>query len=728
MEPLFSIVVPVHNMRPYIGECIASVLTQDMDDFELILIDDTSTDGSTEMIAQIDDPRVVRVFNEENLGLGGSRNVGMQFAHGKYLLFLDADDTFTPGSLRAIRDRIVDTDGPDIVLFDYARSYWNGRQERNVLGRHVTSAAAAGRFHLSDRRNLLDLFNAAWSKAYRRDFIEVNGFAFPSGYYEDLPWTMGTLMAADCIVALDRVVVLYRQRVEGSILRSRSRRHLDVLDQWESVFELLDANPSWEIYRRRLYGFMVSQFDSMLVIHDRIPNDARTEFFDRASAACQRHQPRQWDSKPRGEELLKGTQWRWMALATGNRRLYELLAQGKPPLDSVKHRAREAKKTAKASVSKRVPPAPERGFRTAARKPVDSHVAVFSSYWHRAPACNPLAISQELERRSPEIQQVWVTHEGFRGQVPDNARWVSPASRELGTVLGRASLIVNNVNLPNWMIRRPEQVFLQTQHGTPLKYMGLDMARKPLAKKGFNSWSAFNERVAQWSHCLSSNRYSTLIWEKSMPGFYETLEFGYPRNDVLVTGHEQRVRAMRSKLGIEGRTAVLYAPTMRDYASSIGSLFDLDWWSNRLPSDYVLLVRGHYLEVSQRLPATGNVIDVSDVLPVEDLLLASDVLVTDYSSIMFDFANTGKPIIGYGPDLDTYRTIRGTYFDPAEENPGAFCRTQAEILELITDPVTLDELANGRDYKLFREKFCQFDDGRAAERVTTHLLGLLSQR
>jgi hypothetical protein len=248
-------------------------------------------------------------------------------------MFLDSDDALASGSLRRIHDRILETDKPDVLVFDYARWYEDGTQQRNPLHELVGEASRHGVFNLVERPNLLDLFNSACSKAYRREFTESHAMTFPTGYYEDIPWTMVALMAAERIAALDAVVLLYRQRLAGSILRSRSRRHFDVFAQWELVFRYLDHHPECEIHRQRLYTFMISQFDAMLVTHARVPDDARAEFFHLAVSVCHANRPEPWVRHIRPTEYLKGGQLRLTALDRGNFALFEGIARSKPLVD-----------------------------------------------------------------------------------------------------------------------------------------------------------------------------------------------------------------------------------------------------------------------------------------------------------------------------------------------------------------------------------------------------------
>jgi CDP-glycerol glycerophosphotransferase len=255
-----------------------------------------------------------------------------------------------------------------------------------------------------------------------------------------------------------------------------------------------------------------------------------------------------------------------------------------------------------------------------------------------------------------------------------------------------------------------------THHGTPLKRMGLDLRDTPVAGRRMD-FDALLRRCARWDFSVSSNPLSTVVWERVYPLPYETLEVGYPRNDVLATATADDVRRAREALGIEpGRTAVLYAPTHREYRSSYVPTLDLAAVADGLGDDHVLLARLHYFygadPVLRRLHDEGRVRDVGSHPSIEELCLASDVLVTDYSSLMFDYAVLDRPIVIHAPDWEVYRAMRGTYFDLMAEPPGAVARTDAEVVEAIRggDRAPAERAA-------FRARHCPWDDGRAAERV-----------
>ncbi|WP_346085578.1 glycosyltransferase family 2 protein, partial [Streptomyces thermocarboxydus] len=288
--PRFSVIVPAYQVQAYLRECLESVLTQSYPDLELIAVDDCSPDACGAVIDEFaaQDPRVRPVHLPANVGLGPARNAGMARATGDYLVFLDGDDTLTPDALLAVADRLKETGDPDVLVYDYARAYWTGETVRNQVADRLAQHGPAP-FALADRPGLLGLLAVAWNKAYRREFVEREGFTFPPGYYEDTPWTYPVLMTAGTIATLDRVCVHYRQRRAGGILHTTSERHFEVFGQYDRVFAHLDAHPGLERWRPVLFRRMVDHLLTVYTRPDRLPRGSRAAFLRRARDQYRRH-------------------------------------------------------------------------------------------------------------------------------------------------------------------------------------------------------------------------------------------------------------------------------------------------------------------------------------------------------------------------------------------------------------------------------------------------------
>ena len=338
----------------------------------------------------------------------------------------------------------------------------------------------------------------------------------------------------------------------------------------------------------------------------------------------------------------------------------------------------------------------------------------FESFYGRNASCNPRAIDRELARVAPGVTRYWSVVD-LSVEVPDGAVPVVEGSPHWWRARGEARLLVVNDWLRRRYERRPGQVVLQTWHGTPLK-------RLALHRPGVDPRRALAvlRESRRWDVLLAQNPYGERIMRKAYaflrrPVWVE----GYPRNDVL-KGADGGA-ATRAALGIGAdERVVLYAPTWRDDRDEM--IDDLD--PARLAADTgaIVLVRGHSRTILPGRDAHGaRVLDVTAYPDMSDLLVVADALVTDYSSVMFDFTATGKPIFFFAPDLAHYREqLRGFYFDLVAHAPGPLTTTQAELTEaLASDGIPAAYVDRYADW---RARFNLRDDGRAAERVVARIL------
>jgi CRISPR system Cascade subunit CasB len=706
--PRFSVIVPAYKVQAYLHECLDSVLSQSYPDLELIAVDDCSPDACGAIIDEFAarDARVRAVHLPENQGLGRARNAGLEQATGDYLVFLDSDDTLTPDALRAIADRIKETGDPDVLVFDYARTFWSGDAQRNKVAAQLTEQGPAP-FRLEDRPGLLRVIMVAWNKAYRREFVEREGFAFPPGYYEDTPWTYPVLMAAETIATLDRVCVHYRQRRQGNILGTTSRKHFDVFDQYDRVFAFVDARPELAQWRPVLFRRMVDHLATVFTKPDRLPRGTRAEFLRKARAHYRRY-------RIPGTTVPVRTRMRHTLVHFGVHRTFRAVQRAMSWRRSAVKLTAKALRTLRAAVL-------QLHYRVQLRLPLRNR-AVFAAYWGRGHSCNPGALETAFRTHAPHIRTAWIARPEHHHTIPAATRRLRPNTAAYWTALARSKYLVNNVNFDRRLVKRPGQVMIQTQHGTPLKHMGLDLQERPAAARDMD-FGELLKGVDKWDHVLSPNRHTTLTWERVYPGSYTTLAYGYPRNDVFQQATSADVARLRESLGIPQDTiALLYAPTHRDYRRVQRAHIDLDRVLRRLGPRFVVLARAHYWHEGPLTAHTsGRIIDVTDHPSVESLCLASDALVTDYSSLMFDYANLDRPIVIHADDWEAYEAARGTYFDLRAFPPGAVARSEDELIDIFAT----DHWRGSRSTQLrsaFRERFCPYDDGRAAERVVRHVV------
>jgi CDP-glycerol glycerophosphotransferase len=374
-------------------------------------------------------------------------------------------------------------------------------------------------------------------------------------------------------------------------------------------------------------------------------------------------------------------------------------------------------------------PAVRVAYRLLQRLPADDSLIVFESGVGKQYADSPRYIYEELVRRGDPRTKIWAYTGKIHGR-DEHTRTVTRLSPAYFYYLARARYWVNNQNFPHYVTRRADGVYLQTWHGTPLKRMLHDLDEVHGRDEGYVK--RVSSSVRQWSALLSPSPFATSALRSAFRYDGPVLETGYPRNDVLVRPErDELARRVRHRLSIgDDKTVVLYAPTFRDDQKS-GDRFtfslplDLERFAERFGDDHVLLLRMHVLvrggvEIPDAI--AGTVMDVSGYPEVQELFLASDVLVTDYSSVFFDYANLRRPMLFYAYDLESYRdTLRGFYLDYDADLPGPVVQTEDELYAALEDLENVAE-AYAERYEQFVREYNPNEDGHAAERVVDALL------
>ncbi|GGJ18578.1 bifunctional glycosyltransferase/CDP-glycerol:glycerophosphate glycerophosphotransferase [Streptomyces brasiliensis] len=703
--PRFSIIVPSHGVAGRLSQALDSVLAQSFGDLELIPVCDAA--GSPAALVAAGhaerDSRVVPVCSPPSTGLSGARNTGMRAAGGTYLLFLDGDDVLLPGALAALDARLADTGDPDVLYFEHERlPWWEGESTNPVAPLLAKTPDEA--FTPSRAPALTGVPFPAWSAAYRRSFVTDHELAFPDGNFTDIGWSGLTTIAAERIAVLRSVLVRHRLRRQGSRLNLPGAHHHELLDQVARVLTRAAEQGVTVERSRALFEQLFAVVLKTASRPERLPSGHRS-FFRRASRLYRRHRPNGYPV-PSGRVGVQH-----LLLAAGSYTAFRAL--------------RGANRTA-AKVAERLQgPRMLRTrlyYRRELRRPLDPDLAVYCAYWGRGYACNPAAIHAKARELAPHIRSVFLVEAEQAHAMPDDVEYAVIGSRRYWEVLARATYLINNANFAEGVVRRPGSVHVQTQHGTPLKTMGVDQSTYPVVAARTGSFTKLLGRVDRWDFNLSANRHSTQMWERAFPARYEALEYGYPRNDVYSTATADDVARVRKELGIpEGSRAVLYAPTHRDHHTGFETGLDLEAFCEAAGEDVVVLLRAHYFYDQGRSQRPGKIIDVTAHRSAEDVCLAADALVTDYSSIMFDYANLDRPIVVYADDWEVYRETRGVYFDLMAAPPGPVAHTPEELARVFRD----GSYAGPGSRALraaFRERFCEFDDGRAAERVVRRVL------
>lgn len=333
----------------------------------------------------------------------------------------------------------------------------------------------------------------------------------------------------------------------------------------------------------------------------------------------------------------------------------------------------------------------------------------------RQVGCNPLALDEVLRLQRPELPRLWSVVDRSL-LVPDGAEGVVEGSRAWWAARGGCRWVITNDWLRARFRHQPHQTVLQTWHGTMYKRIGLDLPTMTPEKA-----PDYVAERGKWDLLLSQNPHSSEVFRSAYEWDRELIEDGYPRNDVLFSGSPDRCRqALQIKDGVK---VIMYAPTWRDDRTDVVTHLDVSELARQLGDDYVVLMRGHWrpMRFGSGPALSGRAIDVSTYPSIAELFLVADAVITDYSSLMFDYSITGRPMIFYVPDLADYRdVVRGVYFDLAESAPGPVVETFEDVVAAVRS-MEVDKQRYAAKYAAWRERFNPWDDGHCSERVLARL-------
>jgi len=356
--------------------------------------------------------------------------------------------------------------------------------------------------------------------------------------------------------------------------------------------------------------------------------------------------------------------------------------------------------------------------------PIDHGAAYFQSYDGKVAGDSQRALHEELRRRGSDLTLYWGVHD-LATVLPEGAVPLVIGSPEWHRTLATARYLCSNVDFERRFHKREGQLFLETFHGYPSKAMGIGLWQA----KGYSPLRIEAERrrtCADWDLIITPTPEMDAHYREQYAYDGPIFDQGLPRNDALRAADRDEVRARaRALLGIrDDQVAVLYAPTWRDdvasgYESAPATThLDAARAAGALGDGYVLLMRGHRFQAA--VDPTGHgatVLDVSDHPDVNELVLASDAGVFDYSSLRFDFALTGRPMLFLVPDLELYTGGgRGFLFDYTESAPGPLLEDTDQVVAALRD---LDAVRRQHDeaYAEFDRRFNGHHDGHAAARL-----------
>lgn len=753
----FSIIIPFKEKGlndKYLKNCIESLCNQTFNDFEVILLHNNSQ-------------KLLNMFNEFHLevtdfkmresdSLSDYRNLGINKAKGEYIIFLDSDDYLHPNALVYANEMINDNQGyNDVFKFGITktnldklstlnkskRAFFEGdsfskletilnevdidaneEKVKKIINGMFEKQLINHKYHNIKVKNYFKDLNYQFrvhSFIMKTDFLKDNYLYFKSenNLYGDIPFLIEVYSKTKSIN--QTVTKLYYKYLHNDPINDASlsqEEHKDRLLKRisainESLKYCLDLNLArqlklsainYYLYKVVKSNVFIESFKETKKIYielNSILNEPSTEF-----ALSKRH-------KYEIDAIKKGNYKKAYTLSKARVIGYKTYQFAKP-----KNQRFRQKKIQKNIFTK---------------LPIKNDTILYESFLGKNYSDSPKAIFKHmLENDDRKWKHIWVlnnkdiikSEEEFKN---DNVKIIKRFGWKYFYYVTISKYFVLNMRQPKWLYKKEEQVILSTWHGTPLKRLVFDMENVTSANKNYKK--DFYNQSRKWDYLIAANKYSEKIFESAfMYPQKNILTYGYPRNDILTNHTEVYKDKVKERLGIpSSKKVILYAPTWRDdeFHSAGNYKFklqlDLERLKEEIGDEYIVALRMHYF-ISDNIDLSGFekfAFDFSKYNDINDLYIISDILITDYSSVFFDYSILKKPILFYTYDLDKYQNmLRGFYIDVNKDLPGPLLLSNNEVLDSIKNIETVNKRFKDK-YQEFYNKFCYLEDGKASERV-----------
>lgn len=774
-----SVIIPFHKGLSFLEDCLQSLVEQSYEDMEIILVNDHSEEDVAAFIEPYQAMRRVKLLKlEDKTGVAAARNLGLSAASGEYIYFLDSDDYIGSTTLELL---VTAADAGQCDLA-YGRKIWtwfkrslfleNASNEDNEAesddededsntldsaelnmenGGEAESSSSLnddqllsdnqGNEEASDEDETSEDPEARKRAAYyklltyhkgvrtisvlnilmKRSLIEDNKIRFNEDikFLSDYPFLLQVLNKADSYSYQAEAVYMKRNHNDAVNLPSLhqlrgSKSFQEYVTTYQYAIGFIDKDSDLRQRLDRKIIYYCVWFFAPKLRKTKKPEEFKVKFMTMHSIiAGMKH------------DLLK-------SYKGYTRRLLKAFYRGNiNSARNIVNRHLVWMKFKKVTKNKRAF-SKFLYMRFFLRRPMKNNWVFCESFFGKNYSDSPKYVYEYISKNYPgKFKFIWVIDKK-KTKIPYRHTKVKRFSFRYAYYLARSKYYVFNGRQPEWAKKRKGNIFLQTWHGTPLKKLVFDLEDINSATPRYKNQTYRQSR--SWDYLVAPNKYSSDIFRRCFMYDKEMLETGYPRNDILHDeDRDQIAQRIREKLGIpKDKKTILYAPTWRDdeyytkgrYKFSLK--LDLQLMREKLGKEYVILLRTHYF-IADSLDVTGVedfAYNFSKYDDISELYLISDILITDYSSVFFDYANLKRPMLFFTYDLEKYRDIlRGFYIDIEEELPGPLLFTTDEVIDAVSH---IDKLTKEyhQKYVKFYDKYCSWEDGNASRKVANAVFGL----
>lgn len=739
-----SIIIPFQKYLHYLKECLQSLKESSYQDFEVLIVCDHVDEHVQKEIPGLSDLSLRILSLEDETGVAACRNKGLQQATGQYVYFLDSDDYILEDTLFHMTEHL---NGQDMV-YGTIRNTWNNKANflDKLSKKEIDADDEAEKIQAQEEKiqNHLDRFKeqnsdrmlaiyhtmvkrsgfqtiTVLSNLYRRQFLIDHQISFEPSfrYFSDQIFLVQVLEKAASFLSAEDGWYIKRKHNDPINEPSLNQEESDTRFEErclavECARKLIDAQGPVRYY---LDKKLIRYVTKTMIKRIRRSQDERwrNEYFIRIQSTL-------LDTAPRVLDDLSAKQKRIILLMMKNdlKGVQKAIrwSFGKAKLKSIF--ANKNKNTLYKLAY----------YHRYLKMPIKENVVLFETFMAKNYSDSPKYIYEALNQMYPgKYECVWAIN--GKHDIPYGAKTIKRFSFQYAYYCAISKYLVFNVRQPLWFRKREGQVFLETWHGTPLKRLVFDQEEVTSASPKYKE--QFYKQRKEWDYLISANPFSSKTFRSCFMYEGKMLEYGYPRNDILYApDKEERARRLKEKLGIPlDKKTILYAPTWRDdehygkgeYKFTLA--LDLKKMKTMLEKDYVLLLRTHHY-IADKIDTTGLggfAYNLSTYDDISEIYLITDICITDYSSVFFDFANLKRPILFYTYDIEKYKNqLRGFYIDMNTEVPGPLLYTSEEVIDAILHIDKIQKRYQKR-YDEFYDRFCCFDDGHASENIVKEVFG-----
>ena len=712
-----SIIIPAYNVEDYIGYCLDSLVCQTLSDLEIIIINDGSVDNTKDVIEayRAKYPDMIKAFHVENSGAAAARNIGLDAASGEYIGFVDSDDYVREDTFELLYNAAKEKNA-EIVSCGYCREGVHFTRKMPFGNRNIKAEDVFDKNIFSEPL-LFDEVPYLWNKIFKADIIQKNNIRFHKDLriYEDLVFTYEAFLFANKISRVEDYLYYYVVSRDTSLTYRFSEKRFDIVKATELLLSFYEENKSLTPEIKDALVYVVLKHVYVILNRKTTVSEKKLKlkYLDMIFEFLNNTFP-DWKEnyyfEKQNRKVKTFTSKKYWKFCIIFGRIHAVIGKINKIL---KNLLKMPRRILKFVFGKRV----GQRYIKLRQKPIDCKGIFLYSQQGKNLNGNMFYLVKEL--CTNEEYRDYTVYLGVEKaclskftalldayNILDRVKLVFTDTTPMLSALARVKYLFSDTSLPTYFIKRKEQVYLNTWHGTPLKTLGKATAND------FFDIANVQKSFIMADYLLYPNVFmrDIMLRDYMLPEFADNkiMLCGYPRNEIFL---QNTGRNIKNELSLEDKEFIAYMPTWRGNVRDVSSDMQIEITANLLSQIDEKLSDNQILYVNMH-PYVGDKIDLSVYKNIRkfpagyetyEFLSCCDTLITDYSSVFFDFASSRKKIILFIYDEEEYLADRGMYLD-----------IKSLPFKKAKDVNSLIKAINGKDiakkaYNEFIETYCKYD-------------------